>query len=622
MQKNMESNPLRLLLIALVVSAGVIGIIASSSDIGDGDEVVTNIVEGIITNMIEGVGEEMVNVVLLRPVTLPTGVILTTLEKTTIPPGEIVVSALTDAEGFYRFDEVPVNDTYFLTYTKAGFIDEAYFEVTVEPETFVTLEPVPLLETRFDTTTGIISGTVVNAATGSPLSKVLVRARAGIDNRSGTVLLEDTTSDNGFYSLALLDAGNYTIEAMLSGYQAVYFDALVLDADGDPTTKNETVVGTVALVPDDLAGESFPFAGNVFAAYDAASETGPFPLVGAAVRVREGINTTVGIFTTERFTDTAGFYSISSLSAGQYTLEGELPGFNFSYIDIALGSDLANQNITLMPLVSDGSQQITIVLTWGTTTNLDGLLTQEAPYLVQVPPLNDDTDGFGPETTVLPEAALLKFAPGTRYEYFVKDSSRIFVIAQSAAQVRVYRGNNLIFTFELPLNDPDADVAKDWHVFSIGEVEVEGEGVIIPVNDLIFGSDIRIADTSALEGDVVNQPLDFTVSLSFVSSSDVVMDMVTEDGTATVADNDYQASNFLYSTNGGNTWIDAAGLNGTVVTIPAGSDSILVRVFSIADFQIEPPETFTLGVSRGIFGVVNEFSDTGIGPILGDDLVW
>lgn len=616
MQKNNEPNPLRLLLIALVVSAGVTGIIASSTDIGDGDEVVTNIVEGFITNMIEGVGEERVIVELLRPVTLPTGVILTTLEKATIPPGEIVASALTDAEGFYRFDEVPVNDTYFLTYTKAGFIDEAYFEVTVEPEAFVTLEPVPLLETRFDTTTGIISGTVVNAATGLPLSKVLVRARAGIDNRSGTVLLEDTTSDNGFYSLALLDAGNYTLEAMLSGYQAVYFDALVLDADVDPLTTNETVVGTVALVPDDLAGESFPFAGNVFAAYDAASSTGPFPLSGAAVRVREGINTTVGIFTTERFTDTAGFYSISSLSAGQYTLEGALSGFNFSYIDIALGSDLANQNITLMPLVSDGSQQITIVLTWGTTTNLDGLLTQVAPDLVQVPSLNDDTDGFGPETTGLSESALLKSAPGTRYEYFVKDFSRIFVIAQSAAQVRVYRGNNLIFTFELPLNDPDAALAKDWHVFSIDE------SGIIPVNDLIFGPDIRIADTSALEGNVVNQPLDFTVSLSFVSSSDVVMDMVTEDGTATVADNDYQASNFLYSTNGGNTWIDAAGLNGTVVTIPAGSDSILVRVFSIADFQIEPPETFTLGVSRVIFGVVNDFSDTGIGTILGDDIVW
>ena len=90
---------------------------------------------------------------------------------------------------------------------------------------------------------------------------------------------------------------------------------------------------------------------------------------------------------------------------------------------------------------------------------------------------------------------------------------------------------------------------------------------------------------------------------------------------AQVLNNDYQPSDFRYSTDGGNTWIDAVGPNGTVVTIPAGSDSIQVRVFSIADTITEQNEYFTLGVSRVIFGVVSDFADTGIGIILTDDTI-
>jgi hypothetical protein len=615
MQKYMESRILRLLLIALASGIGFSGCGSDSDD--NISTSITNIVEGFSSSKLSGQGEDEVDVDLHRPATSPTGVVLTTVQKLTLPPSEIVASTRTDANGFYRFTDVPVDDTYFLTYTKEGFIDEAYFEVTVEPESFVVLEPVPLLdESVFDTSAGIISGTVIDAATGSLLDQVSVRARAGINNRAGTVLLEDP-SDNGFYSLAFLDAGNYTLEATLSGYQTAYFDALVLNADDNPDTADETVVGILALVPDNLANVSFPVSGNVFAAYTAVpgSVPGPpFPLSGAAVRFREGSNTTVGAFTNESFTDTSGFYSISSLLAGQYTIEGALSGFNFGYVNLALGSEAINQNVTLLPFV-DNAQQITIVLTWGNTANLDGQLTQVVPEVNLIPSLNDDTDGFGPETTLI-----VADDPDKRFEYFVKDPflkpPGIFT-----AQVRVYRGNNLIFTFEPPLDDEDLGLAKDWHVFSI-----DGDG-IIRVNDLVVGPNLIIGDDAAFEGDdnrfpgdEVNQPLDFSVSLSSVSNTDIVLEMATADGTAN-ANIDYQASNFLYSTNGGDTWIGATGPNGTIVTIPAGSTSILVRVFSIHDSTIEPNETFTLGVSRVIFGVVNDFSSTGTGTILNDDFL-
>jgi len=614
MQKNMESSIFRLLLIVSVVATIAAGISACSSD--DDDSItpdITSIVEGFTSNVISGEGEDEVDVDLRRPLTSPTGQTLTVLEQITLPPSEIVASTRSDADGFYRFNDVPANESYFITYTKAGYIDEAYFEVTVEPEPLVVLEPVPLLETTFDTSAGIISGAITNAAEPvSPLGGVLVRARAGINNQSGTVLQEVETSDNGLYSLAPLDAGNYTLEASRSGYQTAHFDALVLDADGDPLTTNETVVGIVALVPEFLAGESFSFSGNVFAAFDLASTTGPFPLGGAAVWIREGLDTTVGTITTEGFTNIEGAYGFGSIPAGQYTLEGALSGFNTGYIDVSLATSLTNQNVTLMPVVPiDKAQQITVVLTWRTDIDLDGRLTEVAPEPVLVESLNDDRDGFGPETTLLEVVD-----PGVRYEYLVEDFADQLglPLAASGAQVRVYRGNILRFSFDLPLNDPDASVAEDWHVFTIEDDR------IIPVNDLTVGPIIRIADASTLEQDLVNQPLDFAVRLDSASSSDIILEMATLDGTAT-AGSDYQSSNFLYSTDGGDTWIDAAGLNGTIVTIPAGSQSILVRVFSIADNFTESDETFLLGVSRIIFGIVDDFADTGTGTIVNDDLI-
>jgi hypothetical protein len=90
---------------------------------------------------------------------------------------------------------------------------------------------------------------------------------------------------------------------------------------------------------------------------------------------------------------------------------------------------------------------------------------------------------------------------------------------------------------------------------------------------------------------------------------------------AEVLDNDYLPSNFLYSVDGGITWSDATGPNGTVVKIPTGDDSILVRVFPLADDIRESDEFFTLGVSEVIFGVVSDSTDTGNGIILFDELL-
>ncbi|MEN8165969.1 MAG: carboxypeptidase-like regulatory domain-containing protein [Pseudomonadota bacterium] len=598
MIKNATANLLRYLAIALVGSVGLAGIIASGGGGDEPEEAITSYLEGHCKNKLDGGGEDDALVSVYRPLTADKEITLLSTQQAPLPSGEFVASTTTDSSGHYQFPDIPANETYFLTYTKEGFLDEAYFEVRVEQDTLNILEPVPLVETQYETITGMISGSVVDAETDAPLDGVVVRVRDGINNRAGTVLLQNTTDTDGNYTIGVLTAGSYTLEASFTGYQTVYFDALVLDVDGDPLN-DETVVGSVALVPDSLASSIFSISGTVYAAYDIDSDTGPSPLGAASVHLREGINTTVGTVIADRFTDTTGLYSFSNIFTGQYTLEGDLEGtFNPGFIDFTVASDLVNQNVTLMPLLSDGSEQITIVLTWGTSTFMGGGLFEIEPTLSLVSPLYYDTDGLGPSTT------LLKLVdPAKRYEYFVRDFDDTMLYG-SKAQARVYRGNNLIFTFDLPLSDPDAAKATDWHVFTIND------DTILPVNDL--GPRVLISSGSASEGD----PIEFEISLNFASSSDILLELVTEDGTATSGD--YETTGFEYSRDGGAIWLTAAG---TQVSMPAGSTSVLVRVDSIEDFAEESDETFTLRISEVISGSVGNFIDTGTGTILNDDFI-
>src|SRR5262249_11843758 len=87
-------------------------------------------------------------------------------------------------------------------------------------------------------------------------------------------------------------------------------------------------------------------------------------------------------------------------------------------------------------------------------------------------------------------------------------------------------------------------------------------------------------------------------------------------------------SEFQYSTDGGQTWIDAAGDDHDLVTIPAGSTSILVRVDTVNDSTEESIEAFRVeidGVTTGSAEVAggdagnNGFGGTGEADIAAND---
>jgi hypothetical protein len=608
---------LRLIPYILLLNAGIVSISGcggGGSDDPPPEESILGSLLGKCTNKITGLGEDGVGAYLHHVVTAPKDLNTTEIQQLTLPTSEIVASTTTIGGGYYEFKNVPVNDAYFITYDKQDFLDEAYFEVTVEQDTTKTLEPVPLLKTQFDTSSGIIRGTVADAQTNNPIEFVIVRLREGINNRTGTIIREVSTDIDGNYAIDGLEAGNYTLEASQSNYQTVYLDTLVLDADSDSTTDDVTIVGTIALLPDSLVNASFSITGTVFAAYNINDDTGPYPLGAASVQLREGIGTTVDTVLSSGFTDSSGFYSFGDVLTGEYTLEGSLEGaFNPGFIDFTLGSNLDNQNVTLMPVLPDGSEQITVVLTWGTSTDLNGFLLVVEPALDDAEPKNDDTDGFGPETIVVPETILLDLFesyPTIRFEYFVLDFHEI-LLSESNAQVWVYRGNNLVYKFDLPLSDPDIAQATDWRVFTIEN------NTIIPVNDL--GPRVTGSDGSAFEGD----PVIFELSLSFSSDNDIVLDLKTTDLPDFITEDnsgDYETTNFEYSTDGV-TWLAAEGPQGTQVTIPAGDTSILVRVDTAEDTICgEADVTFYLVSTDVISGSVGFYVSGGMGTITDDDI--
>ena len=93
------------------------------------------------------------------------------------------------------------------------------------------------------------------------------------------------------------------------------------------------------------------------------------------------------------------------------------------------------------------------------------------------------------------------------------------------------------------------------------------------------------AGPSQDEGTSGTTALTFTVNLSTGYSLPVTVDYQTADGSATVADNDYQAA------------------TGSIV-IPPGATSGTITVNVVGDTKVEPDETFTLGLVGATHGVL------------------
>ena len=107
------------------------------------------------------------------------------------------------------------------------------------------------------------------------------------------------------------------------------------------------------------------------------------------------------------------------------------------------------------------------------------------------------------------------------------------------------------------------------------------------------------AGPSQNEGNSGLTPFTFTVNLSAAASQPVTVNYHTVDGTATVADNDYQAAS-------------------SSITIPVGSSSGPITVNVVGDTKVEPNETFTVTLTGATNGVLGS-PVTSTATILNDD---
>jgi hypothetical protein len=109
-----------------------------------------------------------------------------------------------------------------------------------------------------------------------------------------------------------------------------------------------------------------------------------------------------------------------------------------------------------------------------------------------------------------------------------------------------------------------------------------------------------IGNAAQAEGNSGNTLVFFPLTLSSPSASNVTVHYKTQDGTATVADNDY------------------AGVADTVVTIPAGNTTFNIAQSVIGDAKYEADETYSLVLSNPT-GATLGTASVGTGTIINDD---
>jgi len=196
---------------------------------------------------------------------------------------------------------------------------------------------------------GIIKGTVLDNASDA-LSGVSVTFA-----KSGTTSSAVTTEDNGTYSKTSLSSGNYTLTYTKSGY-------LEMSQSAELTADNETLtVATVKQFPDTCAS-----TGTISGTFkDAVDDS---VVSDVSLSVRSGLNTTTGTIIKTATTDSSGNYSLSSMSAGWYTIQFSKSGYISGNFNVYSCGSVGNQDASISTSLATGTMRI--VLHWGANSGL------------------------------------------------------------------------------------------------------------------------------------------------------------------------------------------------------------------------------------------------------------
>lgn len=190
-------------------------------------------------------------------------------------------------------------------------------------------------------------------------------------------------------------------------------------------------------------------------------------------------------------TDANGNYELAGLAPGHYTVQASKEGYSTTQLetDVTAGQ---TSDLDFSLSAAGESDEYRIVLTWGADPgDLDShlWLPSDTPYHVfysrkgttdGCPNASldvDDTDGGGPETVTIVDP----FAGTYRYAIH-KFTAGGGPLKNSNAVVQLYRGDDLLQTFNVPTTGTGAD--NWWHVFDLDAQS----GTVTAVNQLLPGS--------------------------------------------------------------------------------------------------------------------------------------
>ena len=308
---------------------------------------------------------------------------------------------------------------------------------------------------------GTIAGVIKSAADRSAVANALIR----VYTPEGKYVTSTRTDADGKYTIGVA-AGEYVLKVSASSYKSVKMAASVQEGH---TTYTETFLLL-------YVGISTGFANGTIT----NSITG-VAVDGVTVNVRLNWNNRDGriLYTTQ--TNSAGYYQIDYIM-GLYTIEYYKSGYITGYKNIVVSPiDFEAQDAVISPVTSDSAYRI--VLTWGENprdldSHMVGTLSSGESFHVyfghksqmdgdtEVCNLDiDDVTSYGPETITL------NATTNQPYYYYVYRYAGSGTVATSGAQVKVYRGSELVYTFYVPTDLGNGDY---WNVFAIvdGELQV------------------------------------------------------------------------------------------------------------------------------------------------------
>lgn len=325
------------------------------------------------------------------------------------------------------------------------------------------------------------------------------------------------SNERGEYTLTNIPHGTFTITVSKEGYIPVTETIVVGQHD------TEIIYNiTIEAIPEAYEGVGYA-SGTI---YDVRTGT---PISGLTLYIREGLGNTTGDTVGTLYMNDSSVYSTTlGLPAGNYTIQvvderteisDEERYITSSFnIKILGGMTINNQNGYVSNSIE--IEELRIVLTWGATpSDLDSHLVgptadggkfhvfySDKTYGSEANLDVDDTSSYGPETVTIHSfnEGIYTYAI---HDYSNKSSSYSTSMANSGAQVKVYRGAELLATYNVPAN-MDGTL---WTVFTYDSKTKQ----ITPINTMSYDSSSggSLMSLAALEDNSTTNNFDDIISI-------------------------------------------------------------------------------------------------------------